>query len=444
MAKRKSKKTLLRIRKSLTGKANRPVLLTFVGAFIAFGLVVVLVTNAATTVTAGTTGILASGLKNGSGQVMCLDDYQNSSTVGNPINIYPCNKADSAQKFTSYSDGTIRIHGRCVGVSGNSNGNGARMVLANCSGSNWTKFRRHTDPRNSLNDLVVVANNSCVDVYQSRTANSSEVDQWGCDDTNAQVWGWVTGTAAIQTGGSLHNANCSYIGGYNEPNDGGCYAWVGANQANNNHFSATGVQADFSQGNPVCTSGCGHSIVEFMVSDATNKNTIEYGWGVQPGATKPTIGIGLWANGKPLDANANFVSENSTLKPGSAVTPGAIGTFKIWFNPATGRWNLYYNGTWLGFFPESVFTSRGTSYTSIGWLQVFGEVVQPSLNVGHMQMGNGVLGSQAGSASVSNYQLINANVPAQLTGFFVDAKSSFYDQGNTSSTGFTYGGPGIF
>jgi hypothetical protein len=283
-----------------------------------------------------------------------------------------------------------------------------------------------------------------MDVYLSKTANNSGVNQWDCDNSNAQVWGWVTGSAAIVTGGSLHSANCDYFGGFSEPNDGGCYSWVGASQANNNHFSADGVQANFSQGNPVCTSGCGHSIVEFMASDTTNKNTIEYGWGVQANDTKPTLGIGLWVSGKPIDAKANFVSMSSAVKIGSAVAPGATGSFKIWYNPATGRWNLYYNATWLGYFPQSVWTSRGTSYTKIGWLQTFGEVVQPSLTVGHMQMGNGQLGSMAGSTTVSNYQLINSTTPAQLTGFFVDAKAQFYDQGSTSDAGFSYGGPGIF
>lgn len=415
----------------------------FIGAFVMFGLVVVLGTHAAT-VTAGATGLLASGLKNGSGSVMCLDDYKNLSANGTPVNVFPCNKSDAAQQFTPYSDGSIRIHGKCVATQGAVATNGARMALTTCGTSNWMKWNRGTNPRVSLNDLVTPADGKCMDVYSSNTANNATVDQWGCNGTTAQVWGWVTGTAAIVAGGATAHANCNYIGAYSEPGDGGCYAWVGASQANNNKFSATGVQADFLQAAPVCSGGCGHSIVEFMVSDAANKNTIEFGWGVQPGATKPTLGIGLWANGSPINANANFVNESTTVKIGSAVTPGAKGTYKINFNPASGRWNLYYNGTWLGFFPESVWTSRGTSFTSMGWDQVFGEVVQPSLTVGHMQMGNGILGSQAGSTTVSNYTLIGANVASQLTGFFVDANAKFYNQGSTSGTGFSYGGPGVF
>src|ERR1700722_3373355 len=113
--------------------------------------------EAVSSATAGTTGLLASGLKNASGSVMCLDDSKNASTNGNPINIYPCNKADAAQKFTPYSDGTIRIHGKCVAVSGNSTVNKTRLVLETCSTSNYQKWRAGTNPEVSLNDLITPA-----------------------------------------------------------------------------------------------------------------------------------------------------------------------------------------------------------------------------------------------------------------------------------------------
>src|SRR6185503_2784808 len=129
MPKRRSKKTPVRLHQKLVKKAAHPKApFAFVGAFVAFGLVVVLVSHAATTVTAGATGLLAGGLRNGAGTVMCLDDYQNSSVNGAHINVYPCNKSDGGQKFVPYSDGTIRIHSKCVAVSGNSNANGARLV----------------------------------------------------------------------------------------------------------------------------------------------------------------------------------------------------------------------------------------------------------------------------------------------------------------------------
>jgi hypothetical protein len=442
MTKKKSKKTLrVRLAKQMTGLGARPLLVvSFVGAFMVFGSVIAL--HALADSTAGTVGVLASGLKNGSGQVMCMDSYRNGSTVGTPINIYPCNKSDAAQKFTPYSDQTIRINGKCVGVSGNSNANGAKLVLANCSTSNYMKWRRHTDPRNSLNDLVSVANNKCVDVFSSQTANNSGVNIWDCDDTDAQVWGWVTGSATIATGGSLHNANCDYIGGRQYPD--GCYVHLGANQANNHNFSAQGVQADLLQANPVCGTGCGHSIVEIFAGDAAGKNSVEIASSVEAGGTKPTLGIGLWANGNALDAKANFVSQSSTIKPGSPLPVGAKATYKIWYNSATGRVNLYLGGTWLGYFPQSIWSSRGTTFTSIGFAQLYGEAVQPTLNVGHFTMGTGVLGGQAGAATVSNYQLIGSNTPAQLTNYFQESKSQYYSVGNQTDTGFSYGGPGIF
>lgn len=390
----------------------------------------------------GTAGLLASGLKNSSGTAMCLDDYKNGTAVGSRVLLYPCNKTDKAQQWTPYSDHTIRIHGKCATAVGTVNG--SQLQLRNCADSTNQVWSTGTNPKVSLNNLTEKATGKCLDVFSSKTANNSTIDIWSCDDTNAQVWGWVTGSAAIAPGGNMANANCDYVGGFNEPNDGGCYAWVGASQQDNNSFSATGVSADFKQGNPVCTGGCGHSLVEMYVADATGKNVIEYGWGVAAGATQPTLGIGLWANGDPLDAVGNFVQVSTTVKIGQQVTVGATGAYEISFDSSTQEWQLFYNSVEVGYFPQTIWTSRGTSYTAVGFDEMFGEVVQPALTVAHMQMGNGVLGSLTGAVSVSNYQLLDSSTPGDFSSYFVDAKAQYYDDGDTTSTGFSYGGPGIF
>jgi hypothetical protein len=391
---------------------------------------------------AGTSGLLASGLTNGSADVMCLSDYKNATASGTKVVLNPCAKSNESELWTPYSDGTIRIHSLCLTVTGTVNG--SSMEISTCKGASDQIWETGSNPQVSLSVLQPKSVGKCLDVYGSKTADNAVVDIWACDDTDAQVWGWVTGSAAIAPGGSLANANCNYIGGFNEPNDGGCYAWVGGVQADNNNFSAAGVSVDFKQGNPTCADGCGHSIVEIMAADATGKNTIEYGWGVAANAAQPTLGIGLWANGQPLDALANFVRASTKVKIGQTVTVGATGTYGISFDSASQEWQLFYNGTEVGYFPQSIWSSRGTSYTAVGWDEIFGEVVQPALTVAHMEMGNAILGSSPGSASVSDYQLLDSSTAADFSSFFVDANSRFYDDGGTSSTGFSYGGPGIF
>jgi hypothetical protein len=390
----------------------------------------------------GSAGLLASGLKNGRGTVMCLNDTNNGTKSGTHADLYPCLKTIQSEQWTPYSDGTIRIHGECLTSTGTANGSSPEISA--CKDSSNQIWAKGSNPKASLNSLLIKNSGKCLDVYASRIADNSEVDVWQCDDTNAQVWGWVTGSAAIVPGGNEAEANCDYIGAYSEPDDGGCYAWVGAVQAHNNDFSAAGVSAGFKQGDPTCSDGCGHSIVEIMAANATGKNTIEYGWGVAANATHPTLGIGLWANGNPLDAVANFVQVSKTVRIGQTVTVGATGTYKIGFDSANKEWQLFYNGTEVGYFPQSIWTSRGTSYTAIGWDELFGEVVQPSLTVADMEMGNGILGSRTGSVSVSKYQLLSSSTPADFASFFVDANTQFYDGGGMNSTGFSYGGPGVF
>jgi hypothetical protein len=127
------------------------------------------------------------------------------------------------------------------------------------------------------------------------------------------------------------------------------------------------------------------------------------------------------------------------------VTTGATGTYKITL--ANNQWQFWYNGTEIGYFPMSVFTSLGdNSFTSITYLDVFGEVAVPYGLVTKTQMGNGTLGTDPGATSFSNFSLIGSTAAADLEFNGTEPIQAYqyaYDYGNTGPTGFSVGGPGL-
>jgi hypothetical protein len=120
---------------------------------------------------------------------------------------------------------------------------------------------------------------------------------------------------------------------------------------------------------------------------------------------------------------------------------GSSATYKI--QHVNNQWQILYNGTEVGYFPASIWTSRNVSYTSVGRVEIFGEAIQPRATVGKMQIGNGILGGSPGAAWVHNYSLIGANTAQHLDSMQY-SKPTIYNVSGISTTGFSYGGPGIF
>jgi hypothetical protein len=48
----------------------------------------------------------------------CMDDNHGSSANGTKVQIWTCNGHARSQKWTGYSDGTLRINGKCLDVTG--------------------------------------------------------------------------------------------------------------------------------------------------------------------------------------------------------------------------------------------------------------------------------------------------------------------------------------
>ncbi|HEY1835994.1 MAG TPA: RICIN domain-containing protein [Candidatus Saccharimonadales bacterium] len=86
------------------------------------------------------------------GYSQCLDDTDSSTTPNTSVEVWACNGQASSQTWqTGYGDGTIRIHGMCLGTSGNKTGSGATLALMNCTTTPPTPSVGLTAPKSGAN-----------------------------------------------------------------------------------------------------------------------------------------------------------------------------------------------------------------------------------------------------------------------------------------------------
>ncbi|GGM21382.1 hypothetical protein GCM10010129_77100 [Streptomyces fumigatiscleroticus] len=113
----------------------------------------------------------------------CIDILDGNSASGTPLQIWDCSN-DSWQKWTFYSDGTVRSLGKCMQVAGGSTADGAVIQIATCNGGSAQRFTL-----NKRSDLVNVHADKCVDVKDKKTANGTRLQLWSCAGTANQKWG---------------------------------------------------------------------------------------------------------------------------------------------------------------------------------------------------------------------------------------------------------------
>jgi glucosylceramidase len=71
----------------------------------------------------------------------CLDDSQNGSASGTPVDLSACN-GGAAQAWRARPGGTLRIHRKCLAVAGSGGGvSGALVDLRDCSGARAQQWR---------------------------------------------------------------------------------------------------------------------------------------------------------------------------------------------------------------------------------------------------------------------------------------------------------------
>jgi hypothetical protein len=204
---------------------------------------------------------------------------------------------------------------------------------------------------------------------------------------------------------------------------------------------ASGASVRMTQAQPKVTQAShteNHSLMELAVETADGKQIVEVGWIVDQimfGNASPHLFVFHWVNGQVGCYNGcGFVQVSASHFPGDAVATGTTGDYQI--NYSNSKWLIWYNGDNIGYFPASLWSG---GFTQAAFIQVFGEV-ETSLSMTCVDMGNGISGNTAGSAAISNFNLIGSASPASL--FPYATAPSTYSYGAATATGLNIGGPG--
>lgn len=245
----------------------------------------------------------------------------------------------------------------------------------------------------------------------------------------------------ISSNGSVKNmANTS--AGSGDCEYGSCYYW--ATMADYG-ITATGASDSITQAQPVVGSQDYHSLAELAVESADGQQIVEIGWLVAPGINQDSLThlfVYHWVDGESTCYNGcGFVPTSTKYTAGGLVKINTVGTYSIKY--ASSKWILTYDGTELGYFPESLW---GGTFTKIGLVQTFGEVASSSATTPDTQMGNGVLGSKPKSAIISNFNLIGTK-NTRILDYSADQAPAVYAIGNYKascklSCSMSFGGPG--
>ncbi|MEV4812087.1 ricin-type beta-trefoil lectin domain protein [Micromonospora avicenniae] len=118
----------------------------------------------------------------GYGSDRCIDVTDGAYTSNPQLQIWTCNGGPN-QRWTLYSDGTVRAFGRCMTVAGGSTANGAKILLSGCTGSSAQKFNL-----NQAHDLVNTRADKCVDAKDMQTSSGTRLQLWDCGGTSNQKW----------------------------------------------------------------------------------------------------------------------------------------------------------------------------------------------------------------------------------------------------------------
>jgi hypothetical protein len=211
--------------------------------------------------------------------------------------------------------------------------------------------------------------------------------------------------------------------------------------------TALGAEAGLSQHAPFLADGDSHTLAEIAAMSADTGQIVEIGWTVDRGLngdSNPHLFVFSWVNRIPNCYNGcGYVQYSSSLRPGMAVSSdGSAPLYAI--ESWQGNWWLWYATQWIGYFPGSIWSSKGVTFTTAGLLDYFGEVFLGRTATAATQMGDGTFGSNAGSAVINNPTLITTSLTTTHAALTVNATDPdcynfayIPDQGS-----FGYGGPG--
>ncbi|MGC4983034.1 ricin-type beta-trefoil lectin domain protein [Streptomyces sp. DT193] len=127
--------------------------------------------------------VQSAGALVGSASDRCADVTDGTAGADTPIQIWDCTGA-KWQRWSFYSDGTVRSLGLCMEVASASVNDGAAIRLANCDADAGQRFRL-----NSAGDLVNIRADKCVDVKDQEADNGARLQLWTCTGAQNQKWG---------------------------------------------------------------------------------------------------------------------------------------------------------------------------------------------------------------------------------------------------------------
>jgi len=166
------------------------------------------VSKAPPSATAGKTGLLESDIAAGTSTTnfLCLDDKGNSNANDNVVFTWACNSADSAQKWTTYSDNTIRINGSCLDVNKRGTANDTLVDLYTCNGGTNQQWKLVNITNGAAKGKTELQDQQdtrmCLDIKSSSTASGTQLEIYQCNNGKNQAWAWNYGTLPPSTSGN--------------------------------------------------------------------------------------------------------------------------------------------------------------------------------------------------------------------------------------------------
>lgn len=216
-----------------------------------------------------------------------------------------------------------------------------------------------------------------------------------------------------------------------------------------NYFYAIGSQTADSDGffvnasiaRPTLDSADYHTLAEIAVQSADGKQVVEVGWTVDKalnGDTDPHLFVFHWVNDESTCYNGcGWVQYSKNVKPGDTLATGAK-RFGVQY--ASGAWWVSFDSEFIGYFPDSLWSSAGTTFTKAGLVQVFGEVASTTTKP-CSDMGNGALGTDKTAAAMGSGSYINGLLSLDLN-VRPYPVTDYYNTNKLSTRSFQYGGPG--
>jgi hypothetical protein len=129
-------------------------------------------------------GVIASGpiVAADSESPKCVADAGNASSNDTPVTIWDC-RSDAAQTWAFETDGTVRVHGKCLDIFQQGRGNRTQLELWACTGRGNQQWWRDNG------SLVNPASGKCLDDPRFNTTNGTRLIIYTCNGGANQRWG---------------------------------------------------------------------------------------------------------------------------------------------------------------------------------------------------------------------------------------------------------------